>query len=133
MAPSTSNLSILDNSASAKGLDLASELFHRINRIIPQRGRSDRTTCLPLRDAVEFMRAHGYSQVPVVENGEVLGVFSFRSFAKEAASATLEALNKEKSAPGTFRSTSISKSSNLRASPRKRPGSLMGWTGTTAF
>jgi CBS domain-containing protein len=101
VATSTSNLRILDNSASAKGLDLASELFHRINRIIPQ---SQVVLTVPptcrVRDAVELMREHGYSQVPVVENGEVLGLFSFRSFAKEAASATLEVLNKQKSAPG---------------------------------
>ena len=46
------------------------------------------------------MRKHRYSQVPVVDNGEVLGVFSFRSFAQEAASATLEGWTKQKVAPG---------------------------------
>ena len=46
------------------------------------------------------MRDYGYSQVPVVKNGVVLGVFSHRSFAEEAASASLEELNKQKCAPG---------------------------------
>jgi hypothetical protein len=36
----------------------------------------------------------------VVENNEVLGVFSFRSFAQEAASATLQGLSKQSAAPG---------------------------------
>jgi hypothetical protein len=46
------------------------------------------------------MREHGYSQVPVVKNNVVLGVFSFRSFAQEAARATLEGLTKQHTAPG---------------------------------
>jgi predicted transcriptional regulator len=91
----------LDHSAAAKELDLASELFHRINRVIPQ--NQSMLTIRPdcrVREAVALMRKHGYSQVPVVENGEVLGVFSFRSFAREAATATLDALTKQKCAPG---------------------------------
>jgi hypothetical protein len=46
------------------------------------------------------MRKHGYSQVPIVEGGEVLGVFSYRSFAQGAASATLDECTKDKCAPG---------------------------------
>jgi predicted transcriptional regulator len=100
MAPSVSNLRILDNSKSAK-FDLATELFHRINRIIP----TDQVvlTMPPncrVREAVALMRKHGYSQVPVVKNNEVLGVFSFRSFAQEAASASLEDWQKQRTAPG---------------------------------
>jgi CBS domain-containing protein len=45
------------------------------------------------------MRKHGYSQLPVVENGEVLGVFSFRSFA-QTAGETLEDWTRQKCAPG---------------------------------
>jgi predicted transcriptional regulator len=101
MANSIPNLRILDNPASAKELNLASELFHRINRIIPQ--DQSVLTIAPncrVRDAVALMRKYGFSQVPVVESGEVLGVFSFRSFAQEAASATLEEWTKQKCAPG---------------------------------
>lgn len=101
MAASIANLQLLDTSAAAKELDLASELFHRINRVIPQ---DQSVLTIPpscqVRDAVELMRKHGYSQIPVVKNGEVLGVFSFRSFAQEAASATLEEWTKQKCAPG---------------------------------
>jgi predicted transcriptional regulator len=101
MASSILNVRILENSTSAKELDLASELFHRINRIIPENQSvlKVRPDCR-VRDAIALMQAHGYSQVPVVENGEVLGVFSFRSFAKGAASATLDEWIKQKIAPG---------------------------------
>jgi predicted transcriptional regulator len=100
MAPTVPNLRILNDSKSAT-FDLATELFHRINRIIP----TDQVvlTVPPncrVREAVTLMRAHGYSQVPVIENNEVLGVFSFRSFAQDAASATLEDWQKQRTAPG---------------------------------
>ena len=101
MAASIPNLQLLDQTTAAKELDLASELFHRINRVIPQ---DQSVLTIPpscqVRDAVELMRKHGYSQIPVVQNGEVLGVFSFRSFAKEAANATLQEWTKQKCAPG---------------------------------
>ena len=101
MADPISNLQLLDHSLAAKELDLVSELFHRINRIIPE-NQSVLTippTCR-VREAIALMRKHGYSQVPVVENKEVLGVFSFRSFAYEAAKATLEDWTKQKCTPG---------------------------------
>jgi predicted transcriptional regulator len=104
MAASISNLQLLDRSAATRELDLASKLFHRINRVIPY---DQSVLTIPpgcrVRDAVALMREHGYSQVPVVGNGEVLGVFSFRSFAQEAASATLEEWTKQKCAPGDLR------------------------------
>jgi predicted transcriptional regulator len=95
------NLRLLDSSAAARKLDLASEVFHRINRIIPQ---DQVVLSVPpkcrVRDAIALLKKHGYSQVPVVHEGEVLGVFSFRSFAQEAARATLDEWNREKCAPG---------------------------------
>lgn len=101
MELSTSKLRLLDQSTASRELDLASELFHRINRIIPQDQivLTVPPTCR-VRDAVALMRTHGYSQVPVVKNGEVLGVFSFRSFTFDAANATLESCTKQKCAPG---------------------------------
>jgi predicted transcriptional regulator len=104
MSASIANLRLLDSTSEAKELNLASELFHRINRIIPQ--DQDVLTVPPnclVRDAVALMRHHGYSQVPVVDGREVLGVFSFRSLAQEAASATLEDWSKQKCAPGDLR------------------------------
>src|ERR1017187_3661960 len=100
MANSVPNLRLLDRSTAAKELDLASELFHRINRIIPE---DQSVLTIPpscrVRDAVALMRKHGYSQVPVVDNGEVLGVFSFRSFAHVGASATVEGWTKQTADP----------------------------------
>lgn len=101
MASPAPNLKILDTATSSRDLDLASELFHRINRIIPKGqkvltvGPTER-----VRDAVSLMQKHGYSQIPVMKNGEVLGVFSYRSFAKEAATTTLEQWRQQKCAPG---------------------------------
>ena len=83
MTASVSVLRILDESSAARELDLASELFHRINRIIPT---NQKLLTVPpkckVREAVALMRAHGFSQIPVVEGNEVLGVFSFRSLAR---------------------------------------------------
>ncbi len=94
-------LQILDTVSVGKELDLASELFHRINRIIPENQEilAIPPTCT-VREAVQLMRRHGYSQVPVLQDSEVLGVFSFRSFTLGAAAATLEECNRQKCAPG---------------------------------
>lgn len=101
MAASISNPRTLRLAVEATGLDLASKLFHRINRIIPpdQVVLTVSPTCL-VRDAVALMREHGYSQLPVLKGNEVLGVFSLRSLAQEAAKATLEDWTKQKCAPG---------------------------------
>jgi predicted transcriptional regulator len=56
-----------------------------------------------VRDAVSLMQDYGYSQVPVVRNGEVLGVFSFRSLAQETAGASLEKWTQQRCAPGDLR------------------------------
>jgi predicted transcriptional regulator len=94
------NLRVLDRPTVAKELDLASELFHRINRIIPEKQSllTFPPKCL-VKDAIALMRQNGYSQAPVVDNGEVLGVFSFRSFAQGVANATLEEWIRQKCGP----------------------------------
>ena len=46
------------------------------------------------------MRTNGYSQIPVIEDNEVLGVFSYRSFAQAAAHASLTEWTAQKCAPG---------------------------------
>lgn len=101
MATTLSNLRLLDNYAEAKELNLAVELFHRINRIIPQDQTvlTVRPSC-SVREAVALMQKHGYSQIPVVEGKEVLGVFSFRSLGQETAKATLGDWTKQKCSPG---------------------------------
>jgi predicted transcriptional regulator len=102
MASSITNLQILDHSSAAKELDLATELFHRINRVIsPDRKVLTIAPDTLVPDAIALMTEYGYSQVPVVtENGTVLGVFSFRSFAKKAAKYTLKECKTLKCAPG---------------------------------
>jgi len=101
MEASITRLRLLDSHAAARELDLASELFHQINRVIPPDQSvltvSQRCT---VRDAVTLMRQHGYSQLPVVDEDEVLGVFSYRSFSQEAARGTLEDWQKQKCSPG---------------------------------
>ena len=100
MTTATQNLGILDRDNISKELDLVSELFHRINRIIPE--NQNVLTVLPtckVREAIQLMRQYNYSQLPVVENGEVLGVFSYRSFAA-TANTTLDEWNKSRCAPG---------------------------------
>ena len=94
---------VLDESSVSRELDLVSELFHRINRIIPE---NQVLFTLPpemkAREAVALLRQKHYSQAPVVVNGEVMGVFSFRSFARVAASPALTELNQHKAAPGDW-------------------------------
>ena len=101
MAASISNLRSSTHSTEARELDLASKLFHRINRIIPedQEVLTVPPNCL-VRDAVALMQEHSYSQLPVCKGKEVLGVSSLRSFAQEAAKVTLEDLAKQKCTPG---------------------------------
>lgn len=104
MDSSIPNLRLLDKSSSKEELDLVSEVFHRVNRIIPpdQSVLTIAPGCL-VREAVVLMKQYRYSQVPVVEKNQVLGVFSYRSFAQDAASATYEDITRQKCAPGDLR------------------------------
>jgi predicted transcriptional regulator len=101
MATLSGNLRVLSRSVDTREVDLASKLFHRLNRIIPQ----DQTVltippnCL-VRDALVMMRKHKFSQIPVCKGSSVLGVFSLRSLAQEVAKASLEDWTKQKCTPG---------------------------------
>ena len=60
------------------------EVFHRINSLIPQDQRL--VTIRPsttVEQATQIMREKRFSQLPVVEGHEVLGVFSHRSLAEK--------------------------------------------------
>jgi predicted transcriptional regulator len=87
----------------ARELDLVSELFHQINRVLPA---DQNLLTLPpemcAREAIGLLWKHRFSQAPVVEGGSVLGVFSFRSFARRAAEFELKDLLQQKNAPGDF-------------------------------
>lgn len=101
MGEASPNLRILDRNDVARELDLVSAVFHQINRIIPENQvvLSIDPTC-SAREAIALMRQHGYSQLPVVAGGEVLGVFSFRSYALATAAFNIDELSRQKSAPG---------------------------------
>src|SRR5688572_10584934 len=90
-------LRVVDETSAARELELVSEIFHRINRVIPERQDLETISSKTnVREALAKMERLGYSQLPVVDGGEVLGVFSYRSFAKRAAASTLSDVQKEK-------------------------------------
>lgn len=95
------NLQVLDEAHLSSELDLVTELFHRINRIIPE---NQKLLAVPpettAREAIALLRHHGYSQLPVVAGEEVLGVFSYRSFAQKATLSTWQEVTQQKWAPG---------------------------------
>jgi predicted transcriptional regulator len=101
MTGSVRKLRLLDDSTAFDESDLVSELFHQINRIIPieQTVLKVSPDCL-VRDAIGLMLKHGFTQLPVVSNNEVLGVFTYRAFAKEAASLDLDEMKQQRCAPG---------------------------------
>lgn len=57
------------------------DLFHRLNRVLPE---NQKVLTVPgemsASEALRLLRQHHYSQVPAVVAGEVLGLFSHRSF-----------------------------------------------------
>jgi CBS domain-containing protein len=60
-----------------------SRLFHRLNRVLPE--DQDLVKVAPadkVSDALQKMRKHKFSQLPVVDGDHVLGVFSHRSFSE---------------------------------------------------
>jgi predicted transcriptional regulator len=61
--------------------DLTS-VFHRINNVIPE---DQELLCVsldtPVLEALSLMKEKNYSQVPITAGEEVLGVFTYRSFA----------------------------------------------------
>jgi CBS domain-containing protein len=67
------------------------ELFHRVNKLLPE--AQELLTVSPdtsAGDALELMLAHNYSQLPVVSGNQVLGTFTFRSFARGALDVRTE-------------------------------------------
>jgi len=59
------------------------DLFHSVGRILPE--EQELITIAPdtlVRDALGVMKKHNVSQIPVVTGDELLGVFSYRSFAE---------------------------------------------------
>jgi predicted transcriptional regulator len=65
------------------------DLFHRLNHVVPD---NQQVLTAPgemlATQALRLLRQHHYSQVPVVVAGEVLGLFSHRSFSDAILAAT---------------------------------------------
>lgn len=58
------------------------ELFHRLNSVLPVDQQIVAVAPdMPCVDALKKMKEHRFSQLPVVVGREVLGLFSYRSFA----------------------------------------------------
>lgn len=59
------------------------DLFHRVKRVLPE---TQELVAFPpekpVREALMLMQQRNFSQVPVVSGNEVLGVFSYKSFAQ---------------------------------------------------
>jgi CBS domain-containing protein len=56
-------------------------LFQRLNRIIPEDQQLQILPAdTPVQSALDLMKHKGFSQVPITEGREIIGVFSFRSF-----------------------------------------------------
>jgi predicted transcriptional regulator len=64
------------------------DLFHRINRVLPE---NQLVLTVPgemiASEALKLLRQNHFSQVPVVVAGEVLGMFTYRSFADTVLAA----------------------------------------------
>jgi predicted transcriptional regulator len=59
------------------------ELFHRINSVLPDTQHLVTVQGETLASAaLELLRQHGYSQLPVLVGTEVIGIFSYRSFSE---------------------------------------------------
>lgn len=62
-----------------------SSIFHMVNRIVPI---DQEIVSVPpettARDAINLMRKHGYSQLPVTQANSILGLFTYRAFAIES-------------------------------------------------
>ncbi len=57
-------------------------LFQRLNRIIPEDQQLQvLSSDTPIQQALEQMKQNGFSQIPISDGREIIGVFSYRSFA----------------------------------------------------
>ncbi len=74
--------------------------FHRLGQILPD---DQRLEVIPpdmlAKDALKLMAEHGFSQLPVCVRGHVVGLFSYRSFAKKVVELGQQLIN-QKQLPG---------------------------------
>jgi CBS domain-containing protein len=93
-------LTVVDQPSSLNEPVSLTDSFHRLGRILPE--KQSLITCTPntpASEALTLMHKHGVSQLPVAMGERVLGVFSYRSFAR-SVTAMGDELLKEKQLPG---------------------------------
>jgi predicted transcriptional regulator len=74
--------------------------FHTVNRIIPvDQKLLSISPSMKAHTAVQLLNQNKYSQVPVIDNNRVLGMFSYRSFSKFSAKKTYAEITQDKVAP----------------------------------
>jgi len=74
--------------------------FHTVNRIIPvDQKLLSISPSMKAHAAVQLLNQTKYSQVPVIDNNRVLGMFSYRSFSKFSAKKTYAEITQDKVAP----------------------------------
>lgn len=88
------NQSAHDASHAADDARSVTRLFHRLNSVLP----IDQEVIsvlpeTPVHEAIEMLGKHGFSQLPVMVNGRVLGLFSYRSFSQAVIKLSGDARN----------------------------------------
>lgn len=69
-------------------------MFHRLNSVLP----ADQQLIsvlpeTPVQEALDLLRNHGFSQLPVIVGQQVLGLFSYRSFSQAVIKLSQDARN----------------------------------------
>lgn len=58
-------------------------IFHRLSSVLPESQELITVdSCVTAAAALSLMETHSYSQVPIVHNNEIIGLFSYRSFSR---------------------------------------------------
>jgi CBS domain-containing protein len=73
----------MEDSSQMNELQSVTSLFHRVNSVIPDAQQLITVEPeMPVADALDLLKEHGFSQVPVVVGKEVLGLFSYQTFSR---------------------------------------------------
>lgn len=105
LAPQTDTLSPLVVTEAPEDL---TAVFRRVNNVLPER---QDVCCVSYETSVSevlaLMKSKGYSQIPIKAGGEVLGVFSYRSFADRIPEVIGEKVNLEQLQAGDFMESTV--------------------------
>src|SRR5476649_1261831 len=71
-------------------------LFHRLNSVLPiDQEIISVLPETPVQEALDLLGKHGFSQLPVMVNSQVLGLFSYRSFSQAVIKLSGDAKNQK--------------------------------------